>query len=74
MIGQQNVKMALSVGVYNHYKCIAMAESNARLEAARKIAQVMAKESATDLDLKVSTILHDQEPPKAFSSVPLDKR
>ena len=73
VIGQQNVKMALSVGVYNHYKRIAMAESNARREAARKNARVMAKESATDLDLKVSTMLRDPEPPKAFSSVPLDK-
>jgi len=29
VIGQQNVKIALSVGVYNHYKRIALAETNA---------------------------------------------
>ena len=35
VIGQQNVKVALSVGVYNHYKRIHVSESRRAAEAQR---------------------------------------
>lgn len=43
VIGQKKVKIALSVGVYNHYKRIFVAEAQAAAESRR-----MASEEATD--------------------------
>ena len=40
VIGQSNVKVALSVGVYNHYKRISVVESQAANEARREAAGV----------------------------------
>lgn len=40
VIGQSNVKVALSVGVYNHYKRIFVAEAQAAAESRKLAAQV----------------------------------
>lgn len=59
VIGQDNVKMALAVGVYNHYKRINMAMAKA---AAKEAAQYV----ETDVDLSIPNRL----PPSPLSSTP----
>lgn len=59
VIGQDNVKMALAVGVYNHYKRINMVMAKA---AAKEAAQYV----ETDVDLSIPNRL----PPSPLSSTP----
>lgn len=52
VIGQRNVKVALSVGVYNHYKRIAVYEAQAAAQQRTdEEAYGMANETLSDLDL-----------------------
>ena len=56
VIGQPNVKMALSVGVYNHYKRIVMAEANALKAAVQKnVAASLDKDGMNMVNIKLST-------------------
>eukprot|EP00565_Helicotheca_tamesis_P003828 CAMPEP_0185724706 /NCGR_PEP_ID=MMETSP1171-20130828/1112_1 /TAXON_ID=374046 /ORGANISM="Helicotheca tamensis, Strain CCMP826" /LENGTH=780 /DNA_ID=CAMNT_0028392625 /DNA_START=43 /DNA_END=2385 /DNA_ORIENTATION=+ len=50
VIGQQNVKIALSVGVHNHYKRISVMEANAAAEQARAVKASSTAANTMDMD------------------------
>jgi len=64
VIGQRKVKMALSVGVYNHYKRIFVAESRAAAAEQRKMMMMMREGTAASS----SSLMEDGTMPLASST------